>query len=183
MNNSLLLFWHHSLVRWTSSSDACGDPGDLGLFHTAPSVKLLKPASNCSADKRLSSTCKWKFHSTVTLDLLSANRVTLCFLLHACHCTNVSDSAYYSWKCMCMYMKNVSTEAYWYVSENFLSTWTCYGQFHLYISLPLKSIMSQNNAGLSFWSKRVQNNLSQGITVLLSTHNPKTQDYWTQRNS
>lgn len=126
---------------------------------------------------------QWKLHSTVTLDLLSANEITLCFLLHACQCTNCgSGSAYYSWKCMCMYMKNVSKEAYWHVSENFLSSWTCYSQFHLYISLLLK-VMSKSYAGPSFWSKRVWNNISQGMTVLLSTHNPKTQDYCTQRNS
>lgn len=47
-----------------------------------------------------------KSHSTVTLDLLLANEMTPCFLLHACHCINCgSGSAYNSWKCMCMYMR------------------------------------------------------------------------------
>jgi len=40
---------------------------------------------------------QWKLHSTVKQDLLSANEMTLCFLLHACQCTNCgSGSAYYN---------------------------------------------------------------------------------------
>jgi hypothetical protein len=110
MNSSLLLTmlaWQPyalNILFWCLRSSMW-----LGLSHISTFLILVKPASNHFADKRISTTCMMKIalHCYNGFAFSQWNDA-LCFLLHVCHCANCGNgSAYYSWKCMCMYMKNV----------------------------------------------------------------------------